>query len=201
MNFYISDLHLLCKNQTKEGLNHDNRPFETVEEMSQYILQRWNTRVTNADKVYILGDIALRGRSNALIGLVAQLKGRKILVIGNHDSVDDYRYQQLFERIVPYEEVEDAFGGKNYKICLMHYPILCWKNQHRGTIHLYGHVHNGVEETFYQKCLAEMNQSEELSLRRQGGEKIVAINVGACMPWINYEPRTLKEILESVGEL
>lgn len=201
MNFYISDLHLLCKNQTKQGLNHDKRPFETVDEMSQYILQRWNTRVTNADKVYILGDIALRGRHNALIGLVAQLKGIKILVRGNHDDVSDYRYYRLFEDIVDYKEVEDAFGGKNYKLVLQHYPILMWKNQHRGTIHLYGHVHNGVEETFYQKCLTEMNQSEELSLRRQGGEKIVAINVGACMSYINYEPRTLKEILEATGNL
>lgn len=86
--------------------------------MNQYILQRWNTRVTNADKVYILGDIALRGRSNALIGLVAQLKGRKILVVGNHDDISDYRYQQLFEQIVPYAEVEDAFFGKNYKLVL-----------------------------------------------------------------------------------
>lgn len=121
MNFYISDLHVFCKSQTKQGANYDNRPFETVEEMNQYILQHWNSRVTNADKVYILGDIALKGRSNALIGLVAQLKGRKILVIGNHDDVSDYRYQQLFEKIVPYAEVEDAFWGKNYKLVLQHY--------------------------------------------------------------------------------
>lgn len=201
MNFYISDVHLFCKSQTNQGVNYDNRPFETVDEMNQHILQRWNTRVTNADKVYILGDIALRGRSSALIGLVAQLKGRKILVIGNHDDVSDYRYQQLFEEIVPYKEVEDAFGGKNYKLVLQHYPILFWKNQHRGTIHLYGHVHNSIEETFYQRCLIEMNASEELSLRRQGGERIRAINVGACMPWMNYEPRTLKEILEGSGNL
>ena len=52
LNFYISDLHVFCKSQTKQGANYDNRPFETVEEMNQYMLQRWNTRVTNADKVY-----------------------------------------------------------------------------------------------------------------------------------------------------
>lgn len=46
-----------------------------------------------------------------------------------------------------------------------------------------------------------MNRSEELSLRRQGGETILAINVGACMPWIDYEPRTLKEILKGCGNL
>lgn len=198
MNYYISDLHFFCKSQTQAGCNYDQRPFKDIEEMHAHFLSRWNTKVTNADKVFILGDIALRGRSNALIGLVAQLKGRKILVKGNHDSVDDYRYAQLFEEIVDYKEIEDAFGGKNYKLILCHYPILCWKNQHRGTILLYGHTHNGIEEEFFQKCIAEMNRSEELSLRRQGGEHIRAINVGACMPYINYEPRTLKEIMSAL---
>ena len=169
--------------------------------MDQYLLEHWNARVTNGDTVYILGDIALRGKSNALISLVAQLKGCKVLVKGNHDDISDYRYQQLFERITDYAEIEDGFGGKNYKLMLCHYPILCWKNQHRGTILLYGHTHNSIEDSYFQKCLSEMNDSEELSLRRQDGGKIVAVNVGACMPYINYEPKTLKEILEGAGVL
>lgn len=201
MTYYISDLHLMCKSQTKQGPNYDNRPFETVEEMNQYILEQWNARVTNGDTVYILGDIALRGKSNALIALVAQLKGRKILVKGNHDDVTDYRYYQLFEEIIDYKEIEDTFGGKRYKLVLCHFPILMWKNQHRGTILLYGHTHNSIEDTYFQKCLADMNASEELSLRRQGGQKIVAVNVGACMPYINYVPRTLMEILEGAEVL
>lgn len=85
MNYYISDLHLFCRSQTKAGVNYDNRPFENIEEMHQYILEHWNAKVTNADTVYILGDIALRGRNDALIALVAQLKGRKVLIRGNHD--------------------------------------------------------------------------------------------------------------------
>ena len=32
-------------------------------------------------------------------------------------------------------------------------------------------------------------------------KKIVAINVGACMPWVQYEPRTLQELLEGTGNL
>ena len=91
MNYYISDLHLFCRSQTKSGVNYDNRPFENIEEMHQYILEHWNAKVTNADTVYILGDIALRGRNDALIALVAQLKGRKVLIRGNHDVLNDYR--------------------------------------------------------------------------------------------------------------
>lgn len=195
MNFYISDLHLFCKSQTKQGANYDNRPFETTGEMHDYILKRWNARVTNADTVYILGDIALRGSNGPLIGLVAQLKGKKVLIKGNHDDVRDYRYAMLFDEIVDYKELTENVNGKAQKLVLSHYPILMWNGQHRGTILLYGHTHNSVEDVFFQECIAKMNESEELSLRRHGGEHIRAINVGACMPWMNYVPRTLKEIL------
>ena len=39
MNYYIGDLHLFNRNQTDEGRNYDRRPFATVEEMNQYILE------------------------------------------------------------------------------------------------------------------------------------------------------------------
>ena len=196
MNYYISDLHLFCTSQTQEGVNHDHRPFANVEEMHAHFLSRWNTKVTNSDTVYILGDIALRGRHTPLVGLVAQLKGKKVLVKGNHDDLSDYRYTKLFEEIVDYKELSDNINGHVYKLVLSHYPILMWKNQHHGTILLYGHTHNTAEDTFFQKCISEMNDSEDQRLRRYGDKKIIAINVGACMPWINYEPRTLKEIFQ-----
>ena len=180
MNYYISDLHLFCTSQTQEGVNHDHRPFANVEEMHAHFLSRWNTKVT------------------PLVGLVAQLKGKKVLVKGNHDDLSDYRYTKLFEEIVDYKEMSDNINGQAYKLVLSHYPILMWKNQHHGTILLYGHTHNSSEDTFFQKCIAEMNNSEDQRLRRHGDEKILAINVCACMPWINYEPRTLKEILGGI---
>lgn len=198
MNYYISDLHLFCRSQTKAGVNYDNRPFENIEEMHQYILERWNAKVTNADTVYILGDIALRGRNDALIALVAQLKGKKVLICGNHDDLNDYRYVLLFDEVLYYKELSENVNGKMQKLCLMHYPILMWNGQHKGTILLYGHTHNSVEDEFYQDCIRRMNENEVLSLRRHGGQNIQAINVGACMPYINYEPRTLKEILDAL---
>lgn len=197
MNYYISDLHLFCKSQTKQGVNYDNRPFENTDQMHDYILRRWNARVTNSDTVYILGDIALRGSNGPLIGLVAQLKGKKVLIKGNHDDVRDYRYALLFDEILDYKELTEHMDGKVYKLVLQHYPVLMWKDQHKGAIHLYGHTHNSVEDTFYQDSIRRMNENEELTLRRHGGKKIQAINVGACMPWINYEPRSLKELLNA----
>lgn len=113
MNYYIADMHLFCRSQVQEGgINYDNRPFQDLEEMHQYFLQQWNAKVTNGDTVYILGDISVKCKNDALIALVAQLKGHKILVKGNHDDLSDYRYAQLFESIVDYAEIKDAAGGK-----------------------------------------------------------------------------------------
>ena len=100
MNYYISDMHLFCKSQTQSGkVNFDNRPFMNIDEMHQYFLQHWNAKITNGDIVYFLGDMALRGKNDALITIVAQLKGKKILIKGNHDDLSDYRYRQLFQDV------------------------------------------------------------------------------------------------------
>lgn len=199
VNYYISDLHLFCKSQTKGGVNYDDRPFENIEEMHRHILEHWNAKVTNADTVYILGDIALRRKNDDLVSLVARLNGKKVLIVGNHDDLADYRYRQLFHDTCHYKEVTDNFNGMSHKLVLCHYPILMWNVQHRGTILLYGHTHNSVEDTFFQECIRKMNESEELSLRRSGGKEIRAINVGVSKPYIDYEPRSLKEITENMG--
>lgn len=194
MKYYISDLHFFHKNVTKEGSNFDGRDYNTVEEMHRDMKERWNKKITNGDTVYILGDIALRGTQEELIALVAQLKGHKVLVRGNHDDVSDLRYQNLFDEICDYKEVTDQLGKETVHVVLSHYPILMWKNQHRGTIHLYGHLHNTEEQGFFQECLVRLN-ALDLSSRRAGEKDLRAYNVGCMMPYMGYEPRTLEEIV------
>lgn len=194
MNYYISDMHLFHKNVTKEGNNFDKRPFNSLAEMHQYMKGKWNSKITNGDTVYILGDIAMRGTNEELIALVAQLKGRKVLIKGNHDDVSDMRYKNVFEEIYDYKEITDYADQDAYKLVLSHYPILMWNGQHRGTIHLYGHTHNTYENEFYQECLRKLNM--EMLMRSEKCYDIArAYNVGCMMPYMNYEPRTLKEIL------
>ena len=69
MNYYISDMHLFHKNVTKEGNNFDNRPFNSLAEMHEYMKEKWNSKISNGDSVYILGDIAMRGTNEELIGM------------------------------------------------------------------------------------------------------------------------------------
>lgn len=197
MNFYISDLHLFHRNVTSEGTNFDNRPFQTMEEMHETIKENWNSRVTGSDHVYILGDMCWKHNESS-ISLVSQLKGQKILVLGNHDSIKDQRYRQLFHEIVPYKELYDVIDGKQYGVVLSHYPIAFWNHQHINTkdgnehrkwaIQLYGHVHNSVEEKIFQMFIKSLNDTWNI--------KCEAYNVGCMMRYMNYTPRSLKEIRE-----
>lgn len=189
MNYYISDLHLLHKN----CIGFDERPFADLEEMHETILANWNRKVTNSDTVYILGDATLYGKKEDAIALVARMKGKKVLVRGNHDHIDDYRYQQLYEEICDYKEIQDGIDGKQYHLVLFHYPIFSWKNMGHGTILLYGHTHDSMEDTYYQECLRKM--AEEGCSRHIYEGRPQAYNVGCMKPWMNYEPRSLKEIL------
>ena len=79
---------------------------------------------------------------------------------------------------------------------LSHYPILMWNGQHKGSILLYGHTHVTREDDYFQECLQGMR--EEFFENREGTkQEVLAINVGCMMPYMDYEPRSLKELLDS----
>lgn len=198
MNYYISDLHLFHKNVTKEGSDFDGRPYKTLEEMHEDIKNRWNRKITNGDTVYILGDVSMRGKWEELIALVSTLKGHKILIRGNHDDTSDQRYQKLYDEICDYKEIKDRLEKETVHLVLSHYPILMWKNQHRGWILLYGHLHNSGEYHYFQRLIEEMN-GEDFEARIPNGMPIRAYNVGCMLPHMDYEPRTLAEIIGISG--
>ena len=194
MNYYISDLHLFHKNVTDEGKNFDHRPFKTLDEMHQTIKERWNTKITGTDHVYILGDMCWKEDERA-ISFVANLKGNKHLILGNHDRIKDHRFRQLFSEITPYKELDDQINNKHYNLVLSHFPIAFWNLQHhyddgnergRWSIHLYGHVHASKEEDLYQNFIKHVNEKTDIGCE--------AYNVGCMMPYMDYMPRSLDEI-------
>lgn len=135
--------------------------------MHSIIKEKWNAKVTNGDNVYILGDMAMRGTQENLIAFVSTLKGHKVIIRGNHDDIRDQRYKQLFDEICDYKEIRDTLNGEKVKLVLCHYPMLMWKDQHYGSILLYGHVHNSIEEYYFKKCLQGMN-TEDFLAEEQG---------------------------------
>lgn len=167
-----------------------------MQEMHRIIKTNWNNRqITNADTTHFVGDIVWK-LTDEMIGLISQLKGRKIAIVGNHDRFNDYRYKQLFTEICDYKEVQDNINGVNCTVVLSHYPILMWNGQHRGWIHLYAHVHNSYDEALYQASLKMVNDY----YKDRDGEfykPFYAYNVGCMMDYMNYTPRTLSEIVST----
>ena len=135
MIYFTSDLHLghariieLCQ-----------RPFASAEEMDQALVTRWNAKVTSEhDIVYVLGDFAFKHAADRL----DQLRGRKILITGNHDHRDQRRLRG-WEAVHNYLYLE----GQKSHFVLFHYPIEEWERQRHGAIHLHGHQHNKAPVT------------------------------------------------------
>lgn len=197
INYYISDLHFGCTNKY-EGriLDHD-----------KFIKENWNKTVTNGDTVYILGDIGREGGNREmeyLCEIISTLKGKKVLIQGNHEKLKDIRLRQLFVEIVSYKEITDNYNGLNHNLVLSHYPIFVWNNCYKGWLHLYGHTHENTDGLLYQESLKRLRElcREENIKGFQVKNPPYAFNVGAMCEYINYTPRTLKEILEKnkVGE-
>lgn len=176
--FYIADWHYDHKNV----LAYDNRPFFTVDEMNREQIERWNGAVEKDDLVYSLGDMFWCPSKQA-IQILDQLNGTKILVKGNHDRVKDPEFAQRFAKIDEYMEIED----EGRKLVLCHYPIPCFRNHFYGAIHLYGHVHTSFE--------ANMMEYDRKLMTDLYGKQCRMYNVGAMMPYMDYTPRTLDEIL------
>ena len=204
MNYYISDIHIGHKNvlSCEGSSNFDGRSFKTFDEMNETILNNWNSVVSNGDHVYLLGD-TLWKETDENIALISQFKGNLHAIKGNHDRFSDARYRRLFCEICDYKEVSDNVKGKNYNVVLSHFPIMFWNKmrqfnrdgnpQKTFNIHLYGHLHNSQEETLYQQFLKYVNDNY--------GYGSMAFNVGCMMPYMNYTPRTLEEILATHGKI
>jgi len=125
MDYLISDLHL----------DHDNiidycdRPFSSVEEMNDVLVEHWNTVVDPDDEVLYGGDLTIRTSAAALLDWLNELNGEIVFLLGNHDGtvleeldrvqfVEEFRFEH---RGVPFYAIHDpADAPSNWKGWLLH---------------------------------------------------------------------------------
>ena len=125
--YLIADTHF----GEKAILQYENRPFSSVEEMDEEMIRRWNEVVGEEDLVYHLGDFSERGREKSYL---ERLKGRVILIRGNHDVLTNREYREMgFEEVYDMPVIKDEFW------ILSHKPI--YVNQNMPYANLFGHVH------------------------------------------------------------
>lgn len=178
---FISDLHFGHKNI----LAYDNREFPNIEAHDNALIERWNNKVGVFEDVWILGDISWYGAEKT-IEIFNQLNGNKFLCVGNHDEklLRNRDVQKLFKEITNYKELQ---LGNGKSIVLSHYPLVCYKNHFYGWYHLYGHVHNSFEYNMVKQFQYQM--------RDLYNKQHQMYNVGCMLPYMNYTPRTLEEIV------
>lgn len=184
---FTSDLHLghnniitICnRNEKTCGKN-----FSTIEEMNEFLIEKWNNKVKSDNEVYILGDLSFRLGASVKV-YIKRLKGRKHLVVGNHDFQWMKNIGNLSEFFETVSNLEVIKVDKKL-ITLCHYPLLEWNGSRRAKSQdtsiswlIHGHIHNSRDGVFEyirdnQPC---------------------ALNAGVDIN--GFEPVTFEELLEN----
>jgi calcineurin-like phosphoesterase family protein len=155
--FLISDTHFghsnIVKFLRKDGTKL--RPWENIKEHDQALIDNWNSAVKPEDKVYHIGDFGL-SNSTHLIRITQALNGTKILIKGNHDTLKQSAYQQVFKDVRAYHSLNN--------ILLAHIPIHPaslggWKGQIHGHLHadFVEHQDGTADAKYYNVACEQIN--------------------------------------------
>ena len=144
--FATSDLHF----------GHDRefiwkvRGYNSVEDMNEQQIAKWNSVVGIDDDVYVLGDLML-GSNTAGLACIARLNGRIHIVLGNHDtSAREALYRDLYNVVEVAQAVKIKFNKHHF--FMSHYPSMTGnlenENLKQMTLNLFGHTHQ--TKNFYE---------------------------------------------------
>lgn len=169
-----SDPHFLHGNIVKFE-NYDGtklRPhWDDARHMTEDMIRWYNEMVDDDDRVYILGDVAFSAAN--MKDTVSRLRGRKVLVPGNHEPPKMRKYFDLFD---------DVRGYVVKKGFIMSHIPLHPGSLGRWNLNIHGHLHaNSVK-----KPLDYGDKLEEDDLRYYC----------ACVERTNFRPILLDDILK-----
>lgn len=132
----ISDTHFGHENI----IRYCNRPFVNAREADEKMIDNWNSVVKDDDIVYHLGDVyfGVNGRD-----ALAKLKGRKRLIIGNHDDGKDQFLHKHFQKIMVWRMFPE-FGLLLSHIPLDRSSLERWENNKLShyLMNVHGHIHD-----------------------------------------------------------
>ena len=146
MIYFTSDPHFGHSNI----IRYVNRPFRSVEEMDEILINNFNNVVDKNDTLYILGDFTMGGSYTKCMKYRKQLNCKHIhLIYGNHD-----KHFLQGGKESPYETERDYFELKynGTRFCLSHYPFISWHGREQGAIMLHGHIHSKRRSNEINQC-------------------------------------------------
>jgi len=125
--FFTSDEHYWHKNIIK----FCERPFESVREMNETLVQNHNSIVNEGDTVFHLGDFVMSNDRKVAETIIASLKGNHVFTRGDHD-------RWMGNQRAPYIMI-DKFDGHTIVMC--HWCMHIWPKSHYNSWHIFGHSH------------------------------------------------------------
>lgn len=148
--FVISDHHFGHANflNFKNSAGEQIRKFSNVTEMDEHMIERHNSVVKDGDIVYFLGDVFFgKGYTN-----VFALKGKKRLILGNHDNPLDENLMKHFEKVMIWRMF------KEFNCVFTHIPIH-ESGLFKVKYNIHGHIHeqNSPTEQHINVCVEKMN--------------------------------------------
>lgn len=187
--FITADTHFRHRNIIHLGRG---RPFETIEEHDEALIQNWNSVVGEHDTIIHLGDAVMGPRTESL-KVIDQLNGHVILIPGNHDYVsavetpgrrEKFRpiYEQHFTAVWP-DRVE--FSG----VVLSHYPPA--EIPDHGGVDRFADMRPGMDNETRLYLHGHTHQAQTHTRLTNGA---VAINVGVDAN--NWTPVSTEDIPE-----
>lgn len=147
------------------------RPWDSVEEMDEAMVENWNDRVRPNDKVYHLGDVVINRKS---LSILSRLNGDKVLIRGNHDIFRDDEYRKYFRELRAYHVMNGMI--------LSHIPIHT-ESLGRFGVNIHGHLHanrvmidDHIDVRYHSVCVEQTDFAPILfedvikRIKEEGGE-------------------------------
>ena len=134
-------------------IKYSNRPFANSSEMDEIMMENHNSLVRDGDIVYHLGDVYFGGGRGADYwdSFFPKLKGRKRLILGNHDNGKDQRLLRTFQKIMVWRMFPE-FG-----LLLSHVPLHPCQLERKVDLNVMGHTHlNGPPKGPYVSVCVEL---------------------------------------------
>lgn len=131
--WFWSDLHFWHNNIIK----YSNRPYVSVDEMNNQLVNAHNSVISADDVVIWVGDVAFKNTADTNALLARLVPAYRILIVGNHDI--EHKKSE-FKRL-DFDETHSNYVLDN--AWCTHYPM---NRIPKGVYNIHGHLHTNVTD-------------------------------------------------------
>ena len=150
--FFASDTHFGHKNIITPKFEMANRPFKTIEEHDEALIENWNSVVQPRDRVFHLGDFSLGRSRQKLIVIGKRLNGYIFLMMANHDYFDASTYREFADLIGQPHKLDI-----DKRIVMSHAPVHP-DSLRKAAVNVHGHLHSGFVKQFVYSAIRSRNR-------------------------------------------